>query len=53
MDGKLSLNELSLFKKKYKEAAKNGATSFVFKGKEILCCYAQQVIEYMSLNMAK
>ena len=49
----LSLNDLATFKKKYAKAKKEGKMSFEFKGDEILCEYAQYVIEYFSLKFVK
>lgn len=49
----LSLNDLATFKKKYRKACKEGATTFQFKGMEILTTYAKYVIEYNTLTFAK
>ena len=49
----LSLNDMATFKKKYNKACKEGATSFQFKGMEILTAYAKYCIEYNTLIFAK
>jgi len=53
MENKLSLNDMATFKIKYRKACKEGATSFQFKGMEILTAYVKYCIEYSTLIFAR
>lgn len=49
----MTLNEFALFKRRYKEATKKGAVSFMFKEQEYFIEYAKYVIEYYCLSIGK
>ena len=46
----ININNLSEFKKSYRNALTNGDDMFVFEGSDVLTSYAKYVIEYFKLH---